>query len=765
MRVLADLPRSTRVVGVLGVVSVLCAGVLLGFGPLVRASVARAAERRAMQVEIGELKLGLGAIWLKNLEIAVPAMPGVKAHVAALRVDFGWHFNVSGLAAHGASIELSGAGDELQQQYAAYLAARPKEAGTSSSALRYSIDGVDLVWHARATQPAQYLWGLRYERDGERETIALDLARVGVSDIVIEARRPEAQLRRNGDQRKLLSLQAEGLDLNISLESTVRASATNSSGANKEAPGTTFQPDPERGVKLRAALAELSRLAGRALPEGAALDLEGVCVRFRRGAERLNVGPSALRVERFAAEIAISLVPKVEASGTPLELKLSLPLERGEVRAEVRGGPVSLRGLGVSEGDFGLVGVQAASLQASGEVTLAADGSNLAFSGNGVLDQVSLSRAELSPSPLTGIHLAFRARGTTTLDGAKLVLDDGEVALGDVRLQGNGMVARGDGAMQAHWSGGVPLASCQAMLDATPRGLLPLIAPVRMTGTFAVNAELDYDSQRPSDTRVHLAVANDCRIGQIPAGLSPHRFASVWQREVKGADKLPMQIESGPGSPDWVPIDAISPFMETAVMVCEDGHFERHHGFDYEAIQNSIRDNLIKGKFARGASTISMQLAKNLYLGKEKTLARKLQEAALTLLLEQELSKRELMELYLNVIEYGPGIYGIGPAARYYFAKRPSDLSLGQALYIASILPNPERQHFDKDGKVSAAWTRYLQRLMLIAKKIGRVTDEQLASGLAEQVAFRVADSGGELPAQANPTPEEGTDTPSELSP
>jgi membrane peptidoglycan carboxypeptidase len=160
-----------------------------------------------------------------------------------------------------------------------------------------------------------------------------------------------------------------------------------------------------------------------------------------------------------------------------------------------------------------------------------------------------------------------------------------------------------------------------------------------------------------------------------------------------------------------------------------------------------------------------MQLAKNLYLGKEKTLGRKLQEAALTLLLEQELSKRELMELYLNVIEYGPGIYGIGPAARYYFAKRASDLSLGQALYIASILPNPERQHFDKDGKVSAAWTRYLQRLMVIAKKIGKVTDEQLTAGLAEQVAFRVADSGGGLPPSANPAPEEGTDTPSELSP
>jgi membrane peptidoglycan carboxypeptidase len=285
-----------------------------------------------------------------------------------------------------------------------------------------------------------------------------------------------------------------------------------------------------------------------------------------------------------------------------------------------------------------------------------------------------------------------------------------------------------------------------------------------MAGTFAVQTQLDYDSEHPNETRVHLAVANDCRIEQIPAALTPRRFESYFRREVKGSDRRPMEIESGPGSPDWVPYDAISPYMETAVLVCEDGHFPYHHGFDFEAMQNSIRDNLIQGRFARGASTISMQLAKNLYLGKEKTLGRKLQEAVLTLLLEQELSKRELMELYLNVIEYAPGVYGIGPAARYYFAKRPSDLSLAQALYIASILPNPEHQHFEPDGKVSAAWTKYLQRLMHIAKKIGRVSDEQLAAGLAEQVVFHIADSGGGVAAHG-PFPEEGSDTPSELSP
>ncbi|HEY4104098.1 MAG TPA: monofunctional biosynthetic peptidoglycan transglycosylase, partial [Polyangiaceae bacterium] len=626
----------------------------------------------------------------------------------------------------------------------------------------YLADGVDLTWLPEPEKPAEKVWGLRYEHNGDGESISLDLARFGGAGVALEARALELKLRRVNDQRKLESLQAQRLNLEISLESApndgVHGGATSFSAPKVEA----FRPDPERGVKVRSALSVLSQLAARTLPEGAALDLAGVRVRFLRGAEALNIGPSELHIERQGEDIAASLVPKAEASGTPLELRLWLPLDHRDVRAEMRGGPVSLHSLGVKEGDLGLIRVQSATLQAQSEVTLSADGSTLAFSGNGVLDQISLLRHELSASPLSGIHLSFRARGTTNLDGSRLELEDSEVALGDVHLQGNGMLARSEHALQMQWSGGVPLASCQAMLDATPRGLMPLIAPLRMTGTFAVKAELAYDSEHPNDTRVHLDVANDCRIGEIPAELSPHRFESAWHREVKGPDKQPLEIESGPGSPDWVPYDAISPYMEAAVLVCEDGRFEHHHGFDYEAIQNSIKDNLIKGRFVRGASTISMQLAKNLYLGKEKTLGRKLQEAVLTLLLEQELDKRELMELYLNVIEYGPGIYGIGPAAHYYFAKRASDLSLGQALYIASILPNPEHQHFDKDGKVGAVWTKYLQRLMYIAKKIGKISDEQLATGLSEQVAFHVADSGAPPPSSA---PEEGTDTPTELSP
>jgi membrane peptidoglycan carboxypeptidase len=200
--------------------------------------------------------------------------------------------------------------------------------------------------------------------------------------------------------------------------------------------------------------------------------------------------------------------------------------------------------------------------------------------------------------------------------------------------------------------------------------------------------------------------------------------------------------------------------MEAAVLVTEDGSFHHHHGFDEEAIRNSIRENLRRGKFVRGASTISMQLAKNLYLDRGKNLSRKLQEAVLTMYLEQELTKEQIMELYLNVVEFGPMVYGIGPAAQHYFNTSASQLSLGQALYISSIMPNPKKQHFAVGGAVTPSWSSYLRQLMEIAHKRKRISDEELEEGLRETV-IRGASAPHRAPRDESASPpKDGEDAP-----
>jgi membrane peptidoglycan carboxypeptidase len=227
---------------------------------------------------------------------------------------------------------------------------------------------------------------------------------------------------------------------------------------------------------------------------------------------------------------------------------------------------------------------------------------------------------------------------------------------------------------------------------------------------------------------------NSCRVVEAPAGIDVDRFRHGFRRTAYDPEGHPVTIETGPGTTDWVPLVHITKFMETAVLTTEDGAFPRHHGFDQEAIKNSIRENLRQKKFVRGASTISMQLAKNLYLDRGKNLSRKLQEAVFTMYLEQELTKEQILELYFNVVEFGPMIYGIGPAARYYFNTTAKELSLGQALYISSILPNPKIQRFGTGGAVSPTWADYLRKLMKIARGRNRITEEELDEGLRETV-------------------------------
>ena len=157
----------------------------------------------------------------------------------------------------------------------------------------------------------------------------------------------------------------------------------------------------------------------------------------------------------------------------------------------------------------------------------------------------------------------------------------------------------------------------------------------------------------------------------------------------------------------WVPLERISPNLQRAVLAGEDTNFMTHHGFDYGAIQKvwdqGMREAAKEAKkegenddwlpnlpdFKRGASTITQQLAKNLYLSSRRSFFRKGEEAILTIFLERELNKRRILELYLNVIEWGDGIYGAEAAAEHYFHKPASAVNANEAAFLAAMIPNP----------------------------------------------------------------------------
>ena len=162
----------------------------------------------------------------------------------------------------------------------------------------------------------------------------------------------------------------------------------------------------------------------------------------------------------------------------------------------------------------------------------------------------------------------------------------------------------------------------------------------------------------------------------------------------------------------WVPYDKISPNLKRALIASEDAKFVDHEGFDWDGIEAAFEKNLQKGKIVAGGSTISQQLAKNLFLSSGKTPWRKLEEALITVMLESVLDKRRIYEIYLNVIEWGNGVFGAEAASRYYFRTGASRLSSSQAAKLAAMVPNPRYYDEHRGAPGLARKTRIIQRRM-----------------------------------------------------
>ncbi|MFO1391808.1 MAG: monofunctional biosynthetic peptidoglycan transglycosylase [Agitococcus sp.] len=165
----------------------------------------------------------------------------------------------------------------------------------------------------------------------------------------------------------------------------------------------------------------------------------------------------------------------------------------------------------------------------------------------------------------------------------------------------------------------------------------------------------------------------------------------------------------------WVDYKNISPNIKKALIASEDAKFLAHEGFDWEGIQDAWEKNLKKGKIVAGGSTISQQLAKNLFLSSKKTPWRKLEEAAITVMMENMMSKKRIFEIYLNVIEWGNGVFGIEAAARHYYKKSARYLTAAEAAKLAAMVPNPRYYDKNRFDKKLLRKARIIQRRMYYA--------------------------------------------------
>ena len=209
----------------------------------------------------------------------------------------------------------------------------------------------------------------------------------------------------------------------------------------------------------------------------------------------------------------------------------------------------------------------------------------------------------------------------------------------------------------------------------------------------------------------------------------------------------------------WVPLGHISPDLRRAVLIAEDDAFFQHEGVDFTQLRLSLKVDWARGSFSRGASTITQQLAKNLYLSPSKNPLRKFRELVITRRLEAELSKDRILELYLNVIEWGDGVYGAEAAAQRYYGKPASALDADEAAGLAAMIPNPRRINPRVDPRRYARAQRRVIWLMAHAGYLSR-------SGLgAEPPPLEPADEDEPPPPEPEAAPAAVPDTPRETSP
>jgi monofunctional biosynthetic peptidoglycan transglycosylase len=196
-----------------------------------------------------------------------------------------------------------------------------------------------------------------------------------------------------------------------------------------------------------------------------------------------------------------------------------------------------------------------------------------------------------------------------------------------------------------------------------------------------------------------------------------------WQGEMH-----PFKV--GPKNPYWVPLNSIPDELKWAVIVAEDANFYEHGGIDVPALKEAIKYDLKRKRLAHGASTITQQLAKNLFLSRDKAIRRKLREVVIAQSLESELTKGRILELYLNVVELGPLVYGMGHGARYHFDKPVHLLTLAEGAFLAAMLPGP-RVAYNPETKA----TKVRQRAARLLKLLGLrqiITEDEIADALSQ---------------------------------
>jgi hypothetical protein len=250
----------------------------------------------------------------------------------------------------------------------------------------------------------------------------------------------------------------------------------------------------------------------------------------------------------------------------------------------------------------------------------------------------------------------------------------------------------------------MPQTVSDTFFNGLPKGMFNTLKGISCTGSLAYDLFFQINTRNP-DSLIFNSALTKKDFGIRHYGAENYaRMNGSFTYQAYDKDRFVRSIQVGEENPMFTPLNRISDYLIKSVLQSEDPSFMLHRGFLPEAFRESIVKNYKERRFARGGSTISMQLVKNVFLSRDKTVSRKAEEALIVYLIEnlRLVPKERMLEVYLNVIEWGPNVYGIGEAARFYFNKQPSQLTLQESIFLAGIIPRPKyfKYQFDKEGNL-----------------------------------------------------------------
>jgi hypothetical protein len=673
------MPRSRRrlalllvALAVVGVVAVVLAFV---GGSYARGRVLPAAqEKLGRPVAAADISVGLGRVILSDVVVSDPADPPDAPLVRAPRVEV--HF-------------------ELLPALAGRVRVREVVVERARLTLRRYADGRD---NFRGV-----LDRLR-GRGGSGGTAAPSHVRVTLRQGALDA----------ADEVRGVALRAGTLDVDLPAAGTVRVTL---GGARAEAAGPAVAAERVTATMPRSALGPALTFPTVEVVGGSVAPLHSLALTGIRGTVKPTDTPGRVAVDLRGGY-----------GGVAEELWTAtgevVPAERRGA-LDITAARFTLDKLKPILKDAPIVEPAGTSIDASLKVTYS-DGA-LRFDGGLRVSGLALFHPRLGPAPVKQLEALAQVRGAFMPRDRHLKLEEAAVTFRNVRLFASGegyqigaRTARYEARLQ------VPPVPCETALAALPEELIPALKGFRLAGTFKLDLRTRIDMTDLDRTELQGEVGiRGCQVLEAPPQASKIAGGFTHRVEVGGRE---LSFWVGPDNPSFVPYTDISPAIFAALTTTEDGGFFHHRGFIPSGFRSALIRNLKQGAFSLGASTITMQMVKNALLGREKTLARKLQELFLTWYVESRITKERIMEVYLNVIEFGPFLYGIGPAARRYFGKPASTLTALEAAFFASILPSPKRRYVQYcKGALTPDWDKYVRRILAKMHERGRITDEEYA--------------------------------------